>query len=528
MGSMRRGLAAGLATAAALAIQFTPALAESVLKIGSSSDIQVVDPVFTTAHPTRDHAYLIYDTLLSVDSDFSAKPQMLESWTVADDGMSIAFKLRPGLKFHDGAPVTSADVIASINRWSGADSMAQIAFESVDTITEDGADAFTMKMKRPSTLIIDAMAKPSGKVLFIMPKRIAETPRDEQFTETIGSGPFTFDRSEWVPGQSRIYRKFADYVPRSDPQDNLAGAKVAGVDVIEYVITPDDATRQAAILAGEVDYLGNVAHDLVDALKQDDNLVVRTRDVRGEQLWFRPNHQFPPFNNKLVRQAVLHALTQEESMSTVIADKSLYEICHSMFGCGTELSTEIGSEPLKGQDFDKAKALLKEAGYNNEPVVFLDTTNHPLLHGANLRSAETLRKIGLNIQLQGIAVATLHQRRAIKKPVDEGGWSAFHTTFATIDVYNPVVNSAINASCEGDNWPGWPCNEDIQKLRRDFVAASTLEEKQKIATEVQRIAFDHVTHIPLGLFYKVDAWTNKLSNVENASVPIFWGITKQD
>jgi peptide/nickel transport system substrate-binding protein len=502
--------------------------AQTTLRVGSSSDIQVVDPVFTTAHPTRDHAYLIYDTLFGVDSEFTVRPQMLESWTVADDGMSISFVLREGLAFHDGAPVTSDDVIASIQRWSKVDSMAQIAFGNVTGFEATDARSFVMTLAVPSTLVIDAMAKPSGSVLFIMPKRIADTPHTEQIFDTVGSGPFTFDRAEWIPGQIRVYRANPDYVPRSDEQDNMAGAKNPAVDVVEFLITPDDATRQAALLAGEVDYLSNVAHDLVGALRDDPGLVVHTRDVRGEQLWLRPNHLFPPFDNKLVRQAVLYALNQEEHMSAVIADKSLYNICYSMYGCGTEFETEVGSEPLKAKDFDRARALLAEAGYNNERVVLLDTTNHPLLHGASLRTAETLRSIGMNVELQGIAVATLHQRRVIKAPVDNGGWSAFHTTFDSVTLFNPIINPALNASCDADNWPGWPCVEEIQTLRRAFAETASSEEKARIAEEVQRIAFEEVTHIPLGVFYKVDAWSNRLSNVQDASAQVFWGITKSE
>jgi peptide/nickel transport system substrate-binding protein len=406
--------------------------------------------------------------------------------------------------------------------------MAQIAITYVDDITATGGDSFVMTMKSPSTLIIDAMAKPSGNVLFIMPERFAQLPNTEQVLESIGSGPFTFDRAEWVPGQTRIYRRNESYVPREDPQDNLAGAKVPGVDVIEYTIMPDDATRQAALLNDEVDYLGNMAHDLVDELRADPDLVVETRDIRGEQLWLRFNHLVPPFDDQKLRQAIYWAVTQDEYMGSLIPDPELWKTCYSMYGCGTEYSTEVGSEPLQAQDLEKAKALVAESSYAGQPIVFLDTTNHPLLHGANIRTAETFRQIGLEVELQGIAVATLHQRRAIKTPVDEGGWNLFHTTFATIDVFNPLVNPAINASCAQDNWPGWPCSEEIQQLRQDFAAAKDADEKQRIATEVQRLAFELGTHVPLGVFYKVDAWNNRLKGVGEASVAHLWGISIEE
>lgn len=94
-----------------------------MLRVKGDGDIKQLDALFTTSYPTRDMAYLIFDTLFSVDANYKPQPQMVDKWSVSDDRKTYTFTLRPGLKFHDGAPVTSADVVASIDRWLQRDSM---------------------------------------------------------------------------------------------------------------------------------------------------------------------------------------------------------------------------------------------------------------------------------------------------------------------------------------------------------------------------------------------------------------------
>src|SRR6266568_9169575 len=155
------------------------------------SDLRTIDPGFTTAYITRDHGYMVYDTLLATDSSFKIQPQMAD-WKVSDDKLTYTFTLRDGLKWHDGAPVTAEDCVASLKRWSKADAMGQKLMDLTASLEATDARTITLKLKESYGLVLEALGKPSSLVPFMMPKRLAETPHTQQIKEQIGSGPFKY------------------------------------------------------------------------------------------------------------------------------------------------------------------------------------------------------------------------------------------------------------------------------------------------------------------------------------------------
>src|ERR1043166_3919360 len=146
------------------------------------SDLRVTDPIVTTAYITRDHGYMVYDTLLATDSNFRIQPQMAD-YKVSDDKLTYTFTLRDGLKWHDGAPVTAEDCVASLQRWSKRDGMGQKLMDFTASIEATDAKTITLKLKEPYGLVLESIGKPSSVVPFMMPKRIAETPADKAITE---------------------------------------------------------------------------------------------------------------------------------------------------------------------------------------------------------------------------------------------------------------------------------------------------------------------------------------------------------
>jgi peptide/nickel transport system substrate-binding protein len=160
------------------------------------SDLRVIDPGFTTAYITRDHGYMVYDTLLATDANFKIQPEMAD-WKVSDDKLTYTFTLRDGLKWHDGAPVTAEDCVASLKRWGQNDSMGQKLMDFTASLEASDAKTITLKLKEPYGLVLESIGKPSSYVPFMMPKRLAETPPGQQIKEQIGSGPFKFVKAEF-------------------------------------------------------------------------------------------------------------------------------------------------------------------------------------------------------------------------------------------------------------------------------------------------------------------------------------------
>ncbi|MEA2892866.1 MAG: peptide/nickel transport system substrate-binding protein, partial [Bradyrhizobium sp.] len=173
------------------------------------SDLRVTDPIITTAYITRDHGYMVYDTLLATDSNFKIQPQMAD-WKVSDDRLTYTFTLRDGLKWHDGAPVTAEDCVMSLQRWGKRDGMGQKLMNFVAGLEATDPKTITLKLKEPYGLVLESIAKPSSVVPFMMPKRIAETPADKAIAEQIGSGPFKFVAAEFQPGVKAVYEKNKD------------------------------------------------------------------------------------------------------------------------------------------------------------------------------------------------------------------------------------------------------------------------------------------------------------------------------
>ena len=149
---------------------------DDTLRVVMHSDLKIVDPIWTTAYISRNYGYMVYDTLFALDENLNVQPQMVDSYQISDDNLTYTFTLRDGLLWHDGAPVTAEDAIASIERWGEKDSMGQLLMSFVDSMKATGDKTFEMNLKQPYGLVLLSLAKPSSNVPFIMPKRIAETP----------------------------------------------------------------------------------------------------------------------------------------------------------------------------------------------------------------------------------------------------------------------------------------------------------------------------------------------------------------
>src|SRR6476646_12286312 len=213
---MNRGVAVrSLVSVAALAIGIAlgapvASAQEKVLKFIPQADLRILDPITTTAYITRNHGYMIYDTLFAIDAKFKVQPQMVDKYEVSADKLTYTFTLRDGLKFHDGQPVRSADCIASVERWAKRDALGQKLAEVTEGWKAVDDKTFTLKLKRPFALVLEALAKPSSNVPFIMPERIAKTDASTNITDATGSGPYKFVKEEWVPGSKVVYVKNKD------------------------------------------------------------------------------------------------------------------------------------------------------------------------------------------------------------------------------------------------------------------------------------------------------------------------------
>ena len=525
MSSLLRNIVAASVLALGVGVAVEANAQQKVLRFIPHSNLPAIDPVATTGYVVRNHGYLVYDTLFATDANFKIQPQMVEKWSTSPDGLRWEFTLREGMKFHDGTPVRGADAAASIRRWSARDSFGQTMAAAVAGYDIVNDLTFAIRLTKPFPLMIDALGKLSSQVPFIMPERIANTDPATPIQDATGSGPFRFVRDQWVPGQRAVYERFADYKPRSEPPSWAAGGKVVKLDRVEWRIIPDGAVAAAALAQGEVDWYEQPLFDLLPQLARNRDIQVEQIDPMGSVAMLRFNHLQPPFNNVKVRQAVQMAVNQTDYLQAIAGDKKYYKECKSHFTCGTPLSSDVG-KAAQDANFERARAMLRESGYAGEKVVIISPTDIQTNHVQSLVTEDLLKRLGMNVELVATDWGSVLARRNNRTPVDQNGWSIFHTWWVGPDLVNPALHAPLRGH-GGAAWAGWPTNAAGEALRDKWLAAATQPEQISLAREIQANAFQEVPYVTVGQFQQPTAFRRNVTGIIISPVPFFWNVEKR-
>jgi peptide/nickel transport system substrate-binding protein len=363
-------------------------------------------------------------------------------------------------------------------------------------------------------------------VPFIMPEWMAKTDPYQQITDTVGCGPFKFVREEFEPGHKAVYVRNPDYVPRSEPSDWASGGKIVKLDRVEWLVVAEPSTAAAALASGEVDWWENPSPDLARVLATNPDLAVVDTDPLGSMGLLRFNELQPPFDKVKMRQAILAVVDQGEFMTALAGDAKDWKLCASFFTCNTPMANDAGAAALTGKrDFDKARRLIAEAGYTGEKIVILDAVDLLTNHIHALVTFDLCKKLGLNVELATSDWGTVVTRRASKKPVGEGGLSVFGTDFEGAEMLNPWLNPPLPAN--GDKaWFGWPTDDEIEALRKEWLQASDSETRQEVAAKIQERAFKTVPYIPTGQYLPKTAHRKNLSGIIIAPALFMWNVEK--
>jgi peptide/nickel transport system substrate-binding protein len=519
-------LTSALAGAGALA---APALVraetKSVLKFVPQADLATLDPVWTTADVTRNHAYMVFDSLYGIDNNYRAQPQMVAGHVVSADGRQWDLTLRDGLKFHDGTPVLARDAVASILRWGKRDAFGTVLMAQTDEVTAPDDKTIRFRLKRPFALLPDALAVTTN-MCCIMPARLATVDANAQVTEMVGSGPFRFVAGERISGSRVVYERFADYRPRTDGvAEFTAGPKTVHFDRVEWTVSPDPATNAAALASGEFDWWENPTIDLVPQLKRAQDLTVVVKDHTGEIGCLRFNQLFPPFDNPAVRRVVVQAVNQGDFMQAVAgAAPELIKTGVGLFVPGTPMASEVGIDTMKG-DADRAtlRKALQDAGYKGEKIVILAASNFPTINAIAQVGAEMLKGIGFEIDYQSLDWGTVVQRRASREEPAKGGWNIFFTFLGGTGNVTPASNIAISTGSRA--WFGWPENADLTRARQEWFEAPDIAAQKKLCADMQAAFFQSPTFAPLGMYFQPTAYHKYLVDVREG-FPLFYGVRR--
>lgn len=388
---------------------------ESILRLRLQGDIKQFDPVWTTNYTVRNAAYMVWDTLFSTDANYQVQPQMVDTYTISDDGTEYTFTLREGLLWHDLTPVTSADCISSIKRWGANDNM--------------------------------------GKLMMAR-------------------------------------------------------------------------TAVNAMIAGEIDWIEQLPIDMIEIIAGSDQVEAYVYDPIGGSAQIVLNHIQPPLDDLKVRQAIQAAVEQSEYHHANMGDRDeLYDECGAVFACGTPLESAEMAGLVIHKDVDRAKALLAESSYDGEPIVIMHPTDLKANSDFSYVLAQQLRDVGFTVEEQMTDWASVGSRRASPAPIAEGGWHIFITGWTGVDLMSPLTNVFVTGACE-NAWFGWHCVPELQELQKEYLAATDPAEQKSIAAEMQRVAWEEVTFIPLGKLATLGGRRTDSTGYLEAPVPFFWNIEK--
>ena len=524
--SRRQVLGGAAATAAVMKPGVTSVHAQKrgrALRFVAQADLKIVDPVWTTGYITRNHGYLVYDTLFGTDEHFQIKPQMVDRTTVSQDGMKYTFRLRDRLRWHDGQPVRSEDCVESLKRWGKKDRFGRLLMAHTRKILPLDEKAFTLELAERFGPVLEALGKPSSNVPFMMPARIAATSPDEQIKEVVGSGPFRFVKGEWNPGVQAVYVRNAEYVPRNEAPSGSTGGKKAHLDRVIWRYIPDHQMAAEALAAGDVDWWDVPPLDFLPRIEQNPDLRTLIPDPLGAQGWLRPNHLHPPFNNRKAREALLHMMDQVTYLHMAIGQTNYYRPCYSVYPCAGPYQTRTGAEPIIKHDTAQARRLVKESGYDGRPLVVIQVTDLPFMERAALVTRQRLESIGFKVDLKAMDWSTYLAFRTNKEPPVKGGWDVIHTWWQAADLINPAVHFGLSGAGR-DAWFGWPSIPRLDKLTTDWLRATDETRRRQLADDIQKLALAEVSYVPWGEWFLPTAFRKNVHGILKFTAPLFWNV----
>ena len=524
----RHFIATGAAAAAALsAPNIARGASAKVLRFIPQSDLAVLDPVWTTAYVTRNHGLMVFDTLFGLDASYKPQLQMLKGYTTSPDGKAWTLTLRDGLMFHDNTPVLAKDCVASINRWSKRDAFGQALLAATDELSAPDDKTISFRLKRPFPLLPDALGKAGPSICPIMPERLAKTDPFKQVTEMVGSGPYRFLANERVPGAKAVYERFAGYKPRTEGTPSFtSGPKIVKFDRVEWTTIPDAATALGALQAGEADWWEQPSFDLLPVAQGDSKLKVDVLDPSGSLSLLRMNQLYPPFDNPVIRRALLGAVTQADFMTAAAGtDRMWWKDKIGYFPPSSPLVSDAGMQALTGpRDLAKVKQEIIAAGYKGEPIVVMVATDYPTLNAIALVAVDMLKQVGFNVDVVSTDWGSVVQRRANRNPPDKGGWNVFVTNFYGLDEATPAGYVALRGN-GNSAWFGWPTAPKLEALRNAWFEQPDVESQKKYGPLIQAQAFEDVPFLPLGEYLQPTVYSTSLKGVLPGA-PLFWNVER--
>ena len=472
------------------------------MRVVSQASIKSLDPDFCTSYVCwQPSAGPMIEPLLTQGADFSTQPMLLDTWDISDDGLTWTFKLRDGITFHDGTPLTSEAAILSQKRVLNDTPAGEVLKEF---LAEDGMQAvdnlsFTIQTTEPYGSLLDGIAlRTHGNVLVYTPTAAAIPMTEDVGQENIiGTGPYLLE--SWDVGVKVTIARYEDYKSRSEPASWLAGEKKAYVDKIEWLEIPSEETKVAGLMTGEWDFIDSIGLDFVAELKEDPDVGLTWYPGHMWYFAFNSNEIAKlPFDGLKLRQAIQASMSGVDMLSA-IGPPDTWKLSCSIYGSGTVFESEAGCDLYNQDDVEKGKALLAESGYDGEPIVILNPTDYSTITPVGPVIKARMEEIGITVEMPGMDWATATSKRLAGE-----GWHIF-TSWGTIrNRQNPAFSFLLAGGGKSIGFGYY--DETIDELHKQFLRATDFEKQREIADGMQQAFMDNPPQIYSGIFFMPSAY----------------------
>jgi peptide/nickel transport system substrate-binding protein len=486
-----------------------------VLRVGILGEPPALDAHWSTTALVETLTNHVYEGLYTLDQDNRPIPMLAEGMpAVSRDGLVYTFKLRQGVRFHSGKDMTADDVVASLKRWGQQANQGKVLFKRVADLRTVDRHTVELRLTERSPITVLALAIPNNFAA-IYPKEVAEKyPPQQKVTEFVGTGPFRV--AEWKPDQYIRMLRFDDYRSRTERPNGYGGAKVAHVDEVRWIPVPEVATRAAQVETGELDFADDLSLDQFERL---------ARSATAKPLVAKPyfwliavfNKKEGLMTNQKLRQAWQAAVDIEPIMRAVAAGKpEFYRLDSSlMFQEVAEWHTKLAGLPYNERNPEKAKRLMREAGYKGEPIRFLATKEYKWMYDFAVVMKQQLEDVGFVIDLQVVDWATLSTRRFNPKEYD-----VFTTGIGIGAQFDPMFQAILSCT-----WAGWTCDEEIARVTQELARETDPSKRRALWEQQTRLWYDRVPSIRLGDLHGLRAVQKTVKGLnESTERPRFYNV----
>jgi peptide/nickel transport system substrate-binding protein len=425
--------------------------------------------------------------------------------TISTDGKQYTIGLRAGVRFHDGTTMNAGDVVASLQRWMRLSPRGRLGAEYVESVVANGPSTVVMTLKRPYAPMLALLAYPNGAAA-IMPKRLATAP--DPLREFIGTGPYRL--IEYKPDQYIRLAKMPDYISPPGAASGYAGRRQALIDELRFVPVPNPVTRVDGLLSGQFQF--------ADLLTPEGYARLANQPTVKQGLVEAPNACNMIFNTKAgvlsdarLRRAIRYAITPSDMLTAAFGGPPLWHLEGSIYPRGTAWY-DPETPGYNVYDPDKAKALMREAGYDGKPVRFLVTKQYDYMFKIGQVAQAQLADVGFTIDVQLMDWATLLQKRT-----DPSLWEGFIASHSL--VADPTLITIMNPT-----YPGWWDSPDKRMALDAFVSVSDTAERMAAWRQIQAIFYRDVPTIKLGEFFQLYGVSTRLTNYTPLAWPCFWNV----